>query len=50
MILSADAAPGQMRKLLAAGADDYLAKPFDMRQFLAVVNELLTRPKPQPIR
>jgi len=38
VILSADATPGQIARLRRAGADDYLAKPFDIEQFLAVID------------
>jgi len=37
VVLSADATPGQISRLLAAGADDYLTKPFDVARFLRIV-------------
>jgi signal transduction histidine kinase/DNA-binding response OmpR family regulator len=37
VILSADASKGQIEQLLEAGAMDYLTKPLDVRQFLAVL-------------
>jgi len=37
VILTADASNSQRARLLAAGADDYITKPFDLAQFLAVV-------------
>jgi CheY-like chemotaxis protein len=36
-MISADATPGQIKRLLAAGATDYLTKPLDVRRFLEVV-------------
>jgi PAS domain S-box-containing protein len=41
VILSADATPGQIERLLAAGARDYLTKPLDVKRFLGVVEEVL---------
>jgi PAS domain S-box-containing protein len=38
VILSADATPGQVARLRSAGADGYLAKPFDIQHFLAIVD------------
>jgi CheY-like chemotaxis protein len=43
VILSADATPGQLERLLAAGADDYLTKPIDATHFLDVVARHLRR-------
>ena len=42
VILSADATPGQIRRLMEAGAADYLTKPLDVRRFLEVVDELIS--------
>jgi CheY-like chemotaxis protein len=39
VVVSADATKGQIRRLLDAGASDYLTKPLDVRRFLEVVNE-----------
>lgn len=39
VVLSANAIPTQIEKLLASGARNYLTKPFDIDQFLAVVDE-----------
>ncbi|MBA2430741.1 MAG: response regulator [Chthoniobacterales bacterium] len=39
VILSADATPSQIERLLTAGAKNYLTKPFDIEPFLAVVDE-----------
>jgi two-component system cell cycle response regulator DivK len=41
MVLSADAMVGTRDEVLAAGADAYLAKPFDLRAFRDLVRELL---------
>ncbi len=41
IILSADATPGQIRHLLAAGATAYLTKPLDVRQLLRLLDETL---------
>jgi CheY-like chemotaxis protein len=39
VVLSADATPSQIERLLTAGARNYLTKPFDIDPFLAVVDE-----------
>ena len=39
LILSADATPGHVERLLAAGARAYLTKPLDVRQLLALVDK-----------
>lgn len=39
VVLSANAIGTQIERLLAAGARNYLTKPFDLDQFLAVVDE-----------
>jgi CheY-like chemotaxis protein len=41
VILSADATPGQNRRFLDAGADDYLIKPLDLSSLLHVIDRLL---------
>jgi signal transduction histidine kinase len=41
IVLSADATPGQIRRLLDAGAAEYLTKPLDVRRFLAVIDDLM---------
>src|SRR4051812_30390350 len=41
VILSADATPSQIERLLTAGARNYLTKPFDIDPFLAVVDEMV---------
>ena len=45
VIVSADASPVQTKRLLAAGANGYLTKPFDVDQLLAAVR---TRGTPPP--
>jgi PAS domain S-box-containing protein len=41
LIASADATPGQVRRLLAAGAAAYVTKPLDVRQFVALLDQHL---------
>lgn len=41
VVISADATPSQIERLLAAGARNYLTKPFSVDEFLAVVDDLL---------
>jgi CheY-like chemotaxis protein len=41
VIISADATPGQIQRLLSAGALEYLTKPLDVRRFLDVVDTTL---------
>jgi len=43
VVLSADAAPARADKLRAAGADGYLTKPLDVKEFLTVLDALLDR-------
>jgi PAS domain S-box-containing protein len=43
VVLSADATPGQVGRLLVAGASEYLTKPLDLRQVLAVIDRLMAR-------
>ncbi|HLZ68780.1 MAG TPA: PAS domain S-box protein [Dehalococcoidia bacterium] len=43
VILSADATPGQVERLLTAGAHAYLTKPLDVAEFLTVVADALQR-------
>jgi CheY-like chemotaxis protein len=46
IILSADATPGQIERLLAAGARAFLTKPIDVRRLLAVLDEQMgTEPR-----
>jgi len=39
-VLSADASPRQIRRLLAAGADGYLTKPLNLDELLALLDEV----------
>lgn len=48
VVLSADATPSQIERLLTAGARNYLTKPFDIDPFLAVVDEMVSAPKAMP--
>jgi signal transduction histidine kinase/ActR/RegA family two-component response regulator len=41
VVLSADATPGHIQRLLAAGARTYLTKPLDVRSLLDLVDELI---------
>ena len=41
IVLSADATPGQVRRLLASGADAYLTKPLNIQEVLAVIDRTL---------
>jgi len=45
VVLSADATPSQIERLLAAGARNYLTKPFDIDPFLTVVDEFVVEPR-----
>jgi CheY-like chemotaxis protein len=46
VVLSADATPSQIERLLTAGARNYLTKPFDIDPFLAVVDEMVSEQTP----
>jgi CheY-like chemotaxis protein len=41
VVLSADATPGQIERLLAAGARAYLTKPVDVKQLLALMDDIV---------
>ena len=41
IVISADATPGQIDRLRAAGAWQYLTKPFDVKKFLSLLDEAL---------
>ena len=41
VVLSADATPSQIERLLTAGARNYLTKPFETERFLAVIDDAL---------
>lgn len=42
IVVTADALPRQIERLLDAGASDYLTKPFDITRFLDVIDRFLT--------
>ena len=46
VVVSADATPGQTERLLAAGAQTYLTKPIDVKEFLTVLDRTLERGEP----
>jgi CheY-like chemotaxis protein len=46
VMLSADATPRQIERLLQAGANAYLTKPLDVKRFLQVVEETLAKGNP----
>jgi len=39
VIVSADANPGRVQRLISAGATAYLTKPIDVRELLRLVDE-----------
>jgi signal transduction histidine kinase/ActR/RegA family two-component response regulator len=43
VILSADATPGRIERVLAGGAEAFLTKPLDVAKFLGVIDEILER-------
>jgi hypothetical protein len=45
VVLTADATPAQMRRLLASGATAYLTKPVDVRDVFAVLDLVLNPPR-----
>lgn len=44
VIISADATPGTVERLLQEGADGYLTKPLDVDQFLGTIQTMLNQP------
>ena len=42
VVISADATEGQRRRLLAAGAHDYLTKPLQLQRLLDLLDAMLT--------
>ena len=51
VVVSADASPRRSAQLLALGATGYLAKPFDIEGFLAVIDRVDDQPTPPtPVR
>lgn len=49
VIISADATPQQVERLKAAGAADYLAKPFDVEHLLAIIDGLARAAQVEPL-
>jgi PAS domain S-box-containing protein len=43
VMVSADATPGQVRRLLASGATAYVTKPIDVRDLLGIIDDVLRR-------
>ena len=41
VVISADATPSQIERMLSAGARNYLTKPFEIRRFLCMFDEIL---------
>jgi CheY-like chemotaxis protein len=41
VVVSADATPGQIQRLISRGAHTYLTKPLDVRHFVQLIEELL---------
>lgn len=41
VVLSADATPGRIERLLQAGAHDFISKPFDIKHLLGVLSRVL---------
>jgi CheY-like chemotaxis protein len=46
IVISADATPGQIDRLLAAGAQAYLTKPLDVKKFLDLLDDTLKERAP----
>lgn len=46
VVISGDATPSQIERLLVLGARNYLTKPFELERFLAVVDEALATKAP----
>jgi len=46
VVISADASSNQIESLLAGGARNYLTKPFGIRKFLAVMDEIVEEKNP----
>ena len=43
IVLSADATPGQIARLLSAGAHGYLTKPLDVKKFLDIIDQTMQK-------
>jgi CheY-like chemotaxis protein len=42
VVVSADATPGQIERLISLGAHSYLTKPLDVKHFIQLMEEILT--------
>ena len=40
IVISADATPSQIERMLEAGARDYITKPFEIRRFLLMFDDI----------
>jgi CheY-like chemotaxis protein len=47
VVVSADATPGQVRRMRERGAADYLTKPLDIRRFLQVLDGVIEPDQPE---
>ncbi|MGH2529118.1 MAG: PAS domain S-box protein [Actinomycetota bacterium] len=45
IVMSADSSPGQIERLMSAGANEFLPKPLDLKLFLEAVAEVLATPR-----
>jgi CheY-like chemotaxis protein len=43
VMVSADASPGQIERMISLGAHSYLTKPLDMKHFIKVIEEVLNQ-------
>ncbi|HEV2805655.1 MAG TPA: ATP-binding protein [Chthoniobacterales bacterium] len=48
VVISADATARQIQRLMTAGAQNYLTKPLDVREFYRVIDETMRSPDRQP--
>jgi PAS domain S-box-containing protein len=48
VVISADATPGQVKRLLDAGVQEYLTKPIDMKHIFRVFDKHLSQPDAKP--
>jgi CheY-like chemotaxis protein len=48
VIVSADATPGRVQRLVTAGAVGYLTKPIDVRELLRFLDEATEQRPPEP--
>ena len=48
IVLSADATPGRIERLLASGAEAYLTKPLDVDKFLWLIDDILEQESDAP--